>query len=125
MPKRSNVRFCGVTTVSTIYSLNMTSSINFTDLCQKMELLKELHAETERLESGEQRQRYIDLRREVSRKLLPLFADLEETNMLMYWIRKENYPSLKRAIKTGNECFSLGELGEACENSGIQLSLMD
>ena len=91
-----------------------------------MKLLKELHVGADLIcPSSAEHKRYIALRREVSRKLLPLFADLEETNMMMYWIRKENVPSLKRYIKTGNECFSLGGLGEACENSGIQLSLMD
>ena len=108
---------------------SMTSSINFTDLTQKMKLLKELHVGADLIcPSSAEHKRYIALRREVSQKLLPLFADLEETKMLMYWIRKVNVPSLKYAIKSVDEegCYStLGELGDACENSGIMFSLMD
>ena len=60
----------------------MTSSINFVDLTQKMNLLKELHAETEG-GNEERRARYIELRREVARLLMPLFGDLTETDMLI------------------------------------------
>ena len=104
----------------------MTSTINFTDLKQKMQLLKELHAQSERFESGDQRDRYIALRREVSRKLLPLFADLEETEMLSYALFNGTTAAtnMKQTLDSFEGlCATVGDLGEACENSGIQLSL--
>ena len=62
----------------------MTSSINFVDLGQKMNLLKELHAEMA-TEGGndEQLERYIELRREVTGLLMPLFGDLAEMEMII------------------------------------------
>ena len=112
---------------STIFSLNMPSSINFTDLCQKMELLKELNTEFEEHNEAE-RQRYHALRREVSRKLLPLFADLEETEMLSYALfnRTTAATNMKRSLDSFEEfrdAATTGDLGDPCENGGIQLSL--
>ena len=90
-----------------------------------MVLLKELHAETsdycERVMTGKtvdeaRHTRYVALRREIARKLLPLFKDLEETDMLLFWNRGITETRLSEAGDFGN-------LGDACENSGVQLTL--
>lgn len=69
----------------------MTSTINFTDLKQKMALLCKLHAESNipANQTGEwdKQERYVELRREVSRILMPLFTDLNFTDMLILWTK--------------------------------------
>lgn len=103
-------------------------SINFTDLTQKMTLLKELYANRDTLD-GVARRRYIAIRHEVATKLLPLFDDLEQTDMLDYHLRKDSAAgtNTEEAInsdgwKVGN-CGTVGKLGNACDNSCIQLML--
>ena len=103
------------------------NSINFTDLTQKMVVLKELHAEhsdfCERVMTGQEvdearHARYVALRGEVARKLLPLFKDLEETDMLFFWNRGVTETRLSEAGNFGN-------LGDARENGGVQLTLKE
>ena len=88
----------------------MTSSINFIDLSQKMDLLKTLHKEVIVEENLERQERYFELRREVSRILLPLFMDLEATSMLMFW------------TKNGG---SVDEMTIDAPNSGILMSMKE
>ena len=71
----------------------MTSSINFTDLKQKMIILKEMNTmltEPDFVYGSAPHLRYIELRKEVSRILAPLFEDLNETGMLLLWTKKTN-----------------------------------
>ena len=99
----------------------MTSTINFTDLKQKMELLKELHVAFRADVDGDvlnaadwmtKRNRYVALRREVSNKLMPLFEDLENTEMLVLFTRRpEAYASTTENLEVNGE------------NSGIQMSV--
>ena len=114
---------------SVLRHLKMTAEINFTDLKQKMALLKELNIDSEKHEfTNAQRDRYIALRREVARKLLPLFEDLQETKMLQYWFRKQDAPTLKeatRALEEDGIDSTMGDLGGPFENSGITLSIVD
>ena len=88
----------------------MTSSINFIDLSQKMDLLKTLHKEVIVEENLERQERYFELRREVSRILLPLFMDLDSTSMLMFW------------TKNGG---SVDEMTIEAPNSGILMSMKE
>ena len=88
----------------------MTSSINFIDLSQKMDLLKTLHKEVIVEENLERQERYFELRREVSRILLPLFMDLDSTSMLMFW------------TKNGG---SVDEMTIDAPNSGILMSMKE
>ena len=90
----------------------MTSSINFVDLTQKMNLLKELHTE---FEGGnwERRERYIELRREVSNILMPLFEELSAMDMFSLYTPASDAP---RGIQTIDALVVDGE------NSGIELS---
>jgi hypothetical protein len=95
----------------------MTSTINFTDLNQKMELLCQLHAESNipanQTGEWERRERYIELRREVSRILMPLFTDLNFTDMLLLW------------TQNGDNTSSLDTLEFNGLNSGIQMSIKE
>ena len=95
----------------------MTSTINFTDLKQKMELLCQLHAESNipanQTGQWEKRERYIELRREVSRILMPLFTDLNFTDMLILWTR------------TGDNAGSLDTLELNGPNSGLMMSIKE
>jgi len=88
----------------------MTSSINFIDLSQKMDLLKTLHKEVIVEENLERQERYFELRREVSRILQPLFMDLDSTSMLMFW------------TKNGG---SVDEMTIDAPNSGILMSMKE
>ena len=78
----------------------MTSSINFTDIEQKIQLLKELHAKEE-TQSASQRERYIQLRKEVARKLCPMFKDLENMDMLFYYDIARDETDLLHATNNG------------------------
>ena len=92
----------------------MTSTINFTDLNQKIALLKELHQKFQAWDGNmEQRERYVALRREVSTKLLPLFGDLADMNMLMLWTEKP--------VVDNHNTSTLDNLEVSVENSGIQM----
>ena len=64
----------------------MTSTINFVDLANKMTILKEMHAAHASPTNTEtERKRYVELRKEISSLLVPLFMDLNETDMLLLW----------------------------------------
>ena len=68
----------------------MTSSINFTDLQQKMVILKEMNkmlTEPDFVCGSAPHVRYIELRKELSKILAPLFEDLNETGMLLLWTK--------------------------------------
>ena len=102
----------------------MTSTINFTDLKQKMELLKELHVAFRADVDGDvlneaewmtKRNRYVALRREVSNKLMPLFEDLQNTEMLSLFTR--------RPVVDNHNHSTLENLEVDGENSGIQMSV--
>ena len=91
----------------------MTSSINFTDLKQKMVLLKEMKkmlTEPDFVCGSARHKRYIELRKEVSRILAPLFEDLNETGMMILWTKRTN--DLEGMVFNGL-------------NSGIQFSARD
>ena len=64
-----------------------TESINHVDLAQKMALLRELTAEQNKvtidMKTWDKRERYIQLRKEISSLLMPLFDDLTFCNMLL------------------------------------------
>ena len=101
----------------------MTSSINCTDLKQKMLLLKELHAEMNKPDAdwGSMdptvpglRNRYIQLRVEVSELLAPLFEDLNETGMMILWTKA-----------TANSLSQIDELEFNGLNSGLQMSIKE
>ena len=102
----------------------MTSTINFTDLKQKMELLKELHVAFRADVDGDvlneaewmtKRNRYVALRREVSNKLMPLFEDLQNTEMLILWTHGPVVDNHNHATTQNLEVNG--------ENSGIQMSV--
>ena len=75
-----------------------------------MDLLKILHKEVIVEENLERQERYFELRREVSRILLPLFMDLDSTSMLMFW------------TKNGG---SVDEMTIEAPNSGILMSMKE
>jgi len=97
----------------------MTSTINFTDLQAKMSLLCQLHAESNipgncgLIGTWDKRTRYIELRKEVSAILMPLFTDLNFTDMLMLW------------TKNGDNTSSLDTLEFNGLNSGLQMSIKE
>ena len=93
----------------------MTSTINFTDLQQKMLLLKEMHREFNCSDAdfhSARHKRYIELRKEVSRILAPLFEDLNETELMILWTKPT----------ATNESSSLDSLEFNGLNSGLQMS---
>ena len=91
----------------------MTSSINFTDLKQKMILLKEMNQESPHPGSA-RHNRYIELR-EVARILVLLFEDLNETEMMLLWTK----PTATK------ETSSLDTLEFNGLNSGLQMSIKE
>jgi len=79
-----------------------------------MLLLKELHREFRKGDwDMPQRDRYVALRHEVAEKLMPLFADLDETGMLLLWTHGPT-------INNHNHS-TIDDLALSGENSGIQL----
>ena len=95
----------------------MTSTINFTDLKQKMILLKEMNQEFEQptaVFGSARHKRYIELRKEVTRILAPLFEDLNETGMMLLWTKP-----------TPNSLSRIDELVFNGENSGLEMSVKE
>ena len=86
----------------------MTSEVNIMDLTQKIALLKELHAAFEG--GADNRDRYIEVRREVSNILLPVFDELIALDMLSL-----------RTPATNTQIASIESLNVVYENSGITL----
>jgi hypothetical protein len=106
----------------------MTSTINFTDLKQKMELLCQLHAESNIPANDGQwdrRERYIELRREVSRILMPLFTDLNFTEMLVLWTKGTAKTMAEVDADPTLKISSLDTLEFNGLNSGIQMSIKE
>jgi hypothetical protein len=106
----------------------MTSTINFTDLTQKIELLKTLHVESQKDEySMAERDRYIEVRKEVSAILTPLFTDLNFADMLILWTSGQpilnctcnGQPAHTHATNTIQQLEFVGD------NSGIQFEVKE
>ena len=96
----------------------MTSTINFTDLKQKMIILKDMNQEFEKPTAvfhSARHKRYIELRKEVSRILAPLFEDLNETGMMLLWTKPT----------ATNESSSIDCLEFNGLNSGLQMSIKE
>ena len=89
----------------------MTSTINFVDLANKMTILKEMHASPTNTKT--ERKRYVELRKEISSLLVPLFMDLNETDMLLLWTKRDDGTS------------SLDTLEFNGLNSAMQMSIKD
>ena len=109
----------------------MTSTINFTDLKQKMGLLCQLHAESTipandgLLGTWDKRERYIELRREVSRILMPLFTDLNFTEMLVLWTKGTAKTMAEVDADPTLKISQLDTLEFNGLNSGIQMSIKE
>ena len=104
--------------------------VNFVDLTQKMALLKEMHTEavqSENDDNWDRRERYIALRREVAGILVPLFHDLENMDMIMYVLfgGTEAHQNMANCMPIDDNSATMGNLGDACVNGGIQLCLKD
>jgi len=70
----------------------MTSSINFPEVCEKIEILKKMHKELDMTD-----EEYVALREDISKTLLPLFSDLGNTDMLVFsfWkLKLETKPNI-------------------------------
>ena len=112
--------------------MSTTSSINFIDLKQKMALLKDLHTEFIKPDANWDmdnpnglRNRYIEVRNEVSDTLIPLFLDLNQTNMLVLFT-KGNAETYQETIDDPTKKLNLVETLEFNGvNSGLQMSVKE
>jgi hypothetical protein len=105
--------------------------MNFTDLKQKMELLCNLHAEStismlsQPSTVWDKQARYVELRREVSEILTPLFVDLNFTEMLMLWTKGTAKTQAEKDADPTLRFSQIDTLEFNGLNSGIQMSIKE
>ena len=88
----------------------MTDSVDFNELRQMMLILKQLRSEVDRGD-WHRRELCIKMHEDVSKKLLPLFKDLADMDMLVLFTKPE-----------GDQLADVSNLEVTGVNGGIQLS---